>query len=60
MELNKALQGIRIQEEWGEIMGSQLEIFPLEGTVQVGYTNRKIPIQDFKELLEEWLAFITS
>jgi hypothetical protein len=59
-ELNKAINGIRIQEDWGEIMGSTLDIFPSDGTVQIGYTNRKIPTQDFIELLQEWLDFIKS
>ncbi|MBB5438572.1 hypothetical protein HDC92_002248 [Pedobacter sp. AK017] len=59
-ELNKVLDGIRVQEDWGEIMGSELTIFPVEGTVQIGYTNSRIPIQDFKVLLEEWLEFIIS
>jgi len=58
-ELNKVLNGIRVQEDWGEVMGSQLEIFPQENTVQVGYTNRRIPLSDFKQLLEEWLLFIS-
>ena len=58
--LQDAIDGKRIQEHWGEVMGSQLEIFQQEGTVQVGYTNRRIPIEDFKQLLEEWLQFITT
>jgi hypothetical protein len=59
-ELTKAMNGIPIQEEWGEIMGSFLTIYPTDGTVQVNYTNRRIPITDFKQLLQEWLTFITS
>lgn len=58
--LQRALNGDRIQEDWGEVMGSQLDIFQKEVTVQVGYTNRRIPIQDFKQLLEEWLEFISA
>lgn len=59
-ELSKALRGVKIQEDWGEVKGSQLDIFPNEGTVQVGYTNRRISISDFKGLLEEWLSFISE
>ena len=59
-ELTKAINGIPIQEEWGEIMGSSLTIYPSDGTVQINYTNRRIPIQDFKQLLQEWLIFINS
>ncbi len=58
--LQKALNGERIQEDWGEVMGSTLDIFPLEGTVQVNDCNRRIPIVDFKALLEEWLDFISD
>jgi len=59
-ELNKAINGIIIQEDWGEIMGSTLNIFPSDGTVQVAYMNRKIPIQDFIELLQYWLDFLNQ
>ncbi|WP_181308415.1 hypothetical protein [Rufibacter sp. XAAS-G3-1] len=59
-DLQKALEGEPIQEDWGEVLGSTLDIFPKEGTVQIGYMNRRIPITDFKKLLEEWLAFIQS
>ena len=58
-ELQKALNNEKIQEDWGEIMGSQLDIFVQLGTVQIGYTNREIPVRDFKGLLDEWLEFIT-
>jgi hypothetical protein len=58
-DLQKALNGEPVEIEWGEIMGSTLEIYANEGTVQIGYTDRRIPIHDFKELLEEWLAFIS-
>ena len=58
--LQDVIDGKRIQEDWGEVMGSQLDIFQQERTVQVGYANRRIPIQDFKQLLEEWLQFITT
>lgn len=58
-ELQKALNNEKIQEDWGEIMGSQLDIFVQLGTVQIRYTNREIPVRDFKDLLEEWLEFIT-
>jgi len=59
LELQKALAGEKIQAAWGEVMGSTLDI-QSDGTVQINYTNRRIPIQDFKELLEEWLHFITT
>ncbi|GGK89628.1 hypothetical protein ACD591_21170 [Rufibacter glacialis] len=58
--LQKALNGEPIQEDWGEVLGSTLDIYPKEGTVQIGYMNRRIPIMDFKKLLEEWLDFIQS
>lgn len=58
-ELQKALNNEKIQQHWGEIMGSQLDIFVSRGTVQIGYTNREIHLNDFKGLLEEWLEFIT-
>ena len=59
-DLQKALAGEKIQAAWGEVMGSTLDIFQSDGTVQINYTNKKIPIQDFKQLLEEWLHFITT
>ena len=58
--LEKALNKEKIQEDWGEVMGSQLDIYVQRGTVQIAYTNNEIPIQDFKQLLEEWLDFITD
>lgn len=57
--LQKALNGELIQEDWGEVKGSTLDIFPEEGNVQIAYCNRRIPIEDFKQLLEEWLDFIS-
>jgi len=58
-DLEIALQGGIIQEDWGETRGSSLYIYTSEGNVQVGYSASKIPITDFKQLLEEWLAFIS-
>jgi len=57
-DLQKVLHGIPVQEEWGEVRGSSLEIFPTEKAVQINYLNRRIPISDFLQLLQEWLAFI--
>ena len=58
-DLEIALRGLPIQEDWGEVGGSLLYIHQSEGNVEVGYSNKKIPIQDFKQLLEEWLLFIS-
>lgn len=58
-DLQKAINGEPMDEYWGEVIGSQLEIFTQDKTVQIGYASRRIPIQDFKRLLEEWLEFIS-
>jgi hypothetical protein len=44
---------------WGEVLGSALYIHGSNNTVEIGDGDTIIPIQDFKELLEEWLDFIT-
>ncbi|MEE1946701.1 futalosine hydrolase [Pedobacter sp. KR3-3] len=59
-DIQKAMDGEAIEEHWGEVMGSQLEIFPKKGSVLIGYAKKTIPIGDFKQLLQEWLAFISS
>ena len=58
-QLNLAIAGENIQKEWGEVMGSFLEIFTEEGKVLIGDMEEKIPITEFKLLLQEWLEFIT-
>jgi hypothetical protein len=59
LDLELALSGQPIQEDWGEINGSILYIYQMEKMVQVGYSTNLIPIQDFKKLLVEWQAFIS-
>lgn len=44
---------------WGEVLGSSL-YFHSNGTVEVGEVGTTLPMQDFKELLQEWLAFISQ
>jgi hypothetical protein len=57
--LGKALMGQRIQEYWGEVKGSSLEIHLLTMEAEVGDGDTMLPIQDLKGLLEEWLIFIS-
>jgi hypothetical protein len=59
-DLQQALREEKVQEHWGEIMGSNLFIYQSKGTVQVNYYHRQIAIQDFKQLLEEWLVFLNE
>lgn len=58
--LDRALNGEHIQEHWGNVMGSGLYIYPADGEVEIGNNLRRISIIDFKELLEEWLAFLNT
>lgn len=44
---------------WGEVLGSGL-YFHSNGTVEVGEGGTILPLQDFKELLQEWLVFISQ
>jgi hypothetical protein len=58
-KLNDAINGEGIEGLWVQgPMGSSLEVFPANGIVEVGDIGMQMPIEDFKELLEEWLAFI--
>ena len=57
--LNDALAGEQIEEFWGEVMGSTLDIYALSKTVEIGDRGTVLPLEDFKGLLEEWLAFIS-
>ena len=43
---------------WGEVMGSAVE-FHSNNTVEIGDGGFTLPILDFKELLKEWLTFIS-
>jgi len=59
-ELNKAQSGSYADGLWGEVLGSSLYIYASNNTVEIGDGDTILPIQDFKELLQEWLAFISS
>jgi hypothetical protein len=50
--------GLLVNTFWGEVMGSFLEIYPANNTVEIGEEGTIISIPAFKEILQEWLAFI--
>jgi len=58
--INKTQSGDYTDGLWGEVLGSSLYIYPSNNTVEIGDGDTILPIQDFKELLQEWLAFISS
>jgi hypothetical protein len=58
--LNKVQNGFNSDGLWGEVFGSSLYIYFSNNTVEIGDGETILPIEDFKELLQEWLAFLNS
>jgi len=58
--LNRTQSGVYTDGLWGEVLGSSLYVYPSNNTVEIGDGNTILPIQDFKELLQEWLTFINQ
>lgn len=60
-DLEKALDGEYGNEEfWGDVEGLGLFIYQDAGVVKLHDDARLIPMADFKQLLEEWLSFISA
>lgn len=58
--LSDAMAGLPIQEDWGEVFGSALEIHTSTGMAEIGDGGTIIPIHDLKQLFEEWVGFISQ
>ena len=56
--INNVLNGNGGDFFGGEVMGSSVE-FHSNNTIEIGDGGFLLPISDFKELLEEWLTFIS-
>jgi hypothetical protein len=60
-DLQKAIGGEWGNEEfWGVVEGSSLFIYQDAGVVKLHDDVRLITMADFKQLLEEWLNFISA
>jgi len=57
--ITKEQNGIGSDFFWGEVLGSPL-YFHSNNTVEVGDGGTILPAKDFKELLQEWLVFISQ
>jgi len=57
--MGRLQKGLAVNEFWGELFGSPLYIYPETNNVIVGIEETSVTITDFKELLQEWLAFIS-
>ncbi|MCO5949696.1 hypothetical protein [Mucilaginibacter flavidus] len=58
--LDRVRNGYKADGFWGEVFGSPLYIYASNNTVEVGEGDTFLGIEDYKELLQEWLIFITS
>jgi hypothetical protein len=61
-DINNAIQrnqkGLPFDEFWGQVVVSSLWIYPDQNNITVGDDSTTVPISDFLQLLQEWLAFI--
>ncbi|MDB5091052.1 MAG: hypothetical protein JWR09_5046 [Mucilaginibacter sp.] len=58
--LDRVQNGFKADGIWGDVFGSPLYIYASNKTVEVGEGGTILTIDDFKQLLQEWLDFINS
>jgi len=57
--LDRVQNGYKADGLWGEVFGSPLYIYASNKTVEVGEGDTFLGMEDYKELLQEWLDFIS-